>query len=548
MGFVLAIDTETRGLHGVIHRLGAMTDRGDTLWLSKEEAKTSKTLARWLAQAEQIVVFNVKYDYPLMERDLDISMDWDRIIDPLLYGRLLLHEPEEKSLLSLSLHLLDYDGAEDVELEEWRVGHKVGHDYALIPDDVLKPYTMKQLENTLCLAYYFNCADCPTYSSELSLVRLMLKMEGRGIPINSRTLTRARTPLAAAYTQAEAKLFKLAGGPFSITSPAQVGKLIVARGIDLPLTPTGQPCTKADFLEPYADDPFVGTYSEAKKIQKLLSTYVEGLLKRTENDGCLHTSFSNTTTRTGRLSSSDPNLQNLAGKDASSSASFVRRAFKTRPGFTNYSFDYRGIQYRLSMYLSDDEAGITSLEAGVDPHIATAKILEVAERFVAKTVNYAVLFGMGVEALAKKLKITEEKAAGFLSVYFREHSGVSRFRNHLMSIARRTGTVTLSTGRTLFLRKSFCYKAFVYRMQGEEAEICKAAMLAVDKVLRGTGGAVLLQVHDELVVEFPTGRGVRRLRKAVADVMCGVPSPCPLDVDVERWRGNWANKVRVKGG
>ena len=301
-----------------------------------------------------------------------------------------------------------------------------------------------------------------------------------------------------------------------------------------------------------AEHPLPALVLEHRQLAKLLGTYVDALVELVDPaTGLVHTSFNQAVAATGRLSSSDPNLQNIPVR--SENGRLIRRAFVPRdPGAVFLSADYSQIELRLLAHLSADAELIATFHAGGDVHRRTAALINgVAEAEVtsqmrsrAKAINFGVIYGMGARALARRVAVPVREAAAFIDAYFRTYPGVRDYIASTRESARRDGYVTTMSGRRRPLpdlasddprRRSLAERMAVNTpIQGTAADLIKQAMLRVDRELRqtGSGALLLLQVHDELLLEVPRGelatvaKLVREAMEQVADLAV------PLLVDV----------------
>jgi DNA polymerase-1 len=564
---IAAFDTETAGLGGTVHRLGVLTSDGLWYWYSLEDARRNSDWREELYTSDAIVAHNIKYDAKVMGRDLNFSLPWGHAHDTMVMAALRRPAHTPKDLLSLSMEEFDYDGAEDLVVDEYNDSHDLEGDYSKIPDSVLEPYTRRQLLNTLLLFKKFRSSmpeGC--YDIERLVIKYLTKMEERGVLIERSILESAHEKLDMEIAKIKNDIFTnadtwdvslpielsgLFGVDFNLNSTDQLSKVLIARGFDLPETASSSPAkrrysTAEKTLKKIAgDDPFVGRLLDLRESEKLQGTYVEGLLTAADANGIISPNFSTTVTSTGRLSCSSPNLQNVAGR--SESAKIVREAFVARKGFTNVSFDYSQIEFRLAIFLSQDTNGIHEFENNIDFHTAAAAAIfgkhpeEVTkkERSTGKTINFAIIYGAGPAKIASNLGVTERRAWDILESYSSHYGTLWRFKDKLEKFARRNGYIELPFGRHLYIDDNHSYKAFNYLIQGGAADVIKKAMVDVGEALEHHYSNMLLQIHDELVVEIH--KTERDMIPEVARLMTETTGLCPLDVDVEEWDGNWAN-------
>ncbi len=402
---------------------------------------------------------------------------------------------------------------------------------------------------------------------EQPLVRVIVDMEWAGITIDRQLFARLSTELTTDLARLERDIAELSGSDLNLNSPKQLAALLFDK-LQLPVqrkTKTGA-STDADTLELLAEmgHEVPRRIMEYRELQKLKSTYVDVLpLSVNRTTGRIHTSFNQTGAATGRLSSSDPNLQNIPVRTRRGEE--IRRGFIPAPGCSFVVADYSQIELRLMAHLSGDPAFVTAFKEGGDIHRQTAAIIfgvpldqvtgEMRGR--AKTINFGTIYGQGAFALAKMLGITQEEARDFITKYFERFSGVRAFLDRQVELARERGYVETLFGRRRYIPeirdKNFNQRAFGERLagnsplQGSAADLIKIAMIRLHGALRDGGfrARMLLQVHDELVLEAPTLE-VPQVVGLVRDAMAGAAElNVPLVVDVGVGR-NWLDAK--KGG
>ena len=395
---------------------------------------------------------------------------------------------------------------------------------------------------------------------EMPLLPILTRMELAGIGIDEDFFRTMRSKLKRELDLIQQDIFKVAGGDFNLNSTQQLRQVLFEK-LELPVlkkTKTG-PSTDASVLEELAEQghEVPKLMMEYRELEKLRSTYVEALPQlvnsRTHR---IHTSFNQTVAATGRLSSSDPNLQNIpirtdVGRE-------IRKGFVAAPGTVFLSVDYSQIELRVMAHFSGDEAFVTAFTQGVDVHRQTASVVfgvpiddvTALMRGQAKTVNFATLYGQGPFSLARQLGITREEAKEFIATYFDRFNGVRDFLDAQVEMAREKGYVETLMGRRRYVPElrsgSWNIRQFGERVaqntpiQGTAADLMKKAMIDVQSALdeAGTGAEMLLQVHDELLLEVPEAE-VDAVRELVVSCMEGaVELRVPLVAD---WGvgGNW---------
>jgi DNA polymerase I len=377
---------------------------------------------------------------------------------------------------------------------------------------------------------------------EQPLVPILLDMEHHGVLIDRQLLEAQSRSIASQL----AELLKLAqtqaGVPFNIESPKQLQQVLFEK-LQLPVlrkTPTGQPSTAEDVLEELAAAyELPRTVLDYRTLAKLKSTYTDKLPQQiSARTGRVHTSYHQAVAQTGRLSSSDPNLQNIPIRRAEGRR--IRQAFIAPPGYLLMAADYSQIELRIMAHLSDDAGLLSAFAADLDVHCATAaEVFGVAvnavsadQRRLAKTINFGLIYGMSPFGLARQLGIDRGAAQKYVDLYFARYPGVKRFMDNTRVQARANGFVETVYGRRLYLpdirssnqqlRQSAERSAINAPMQGTAADIIKRAMIGVDAWCRRADfrARVIMQVHDELVLEV-RAEAREEVSEAVREQMAG---------------------------
>jgi DNA polymerase-1 len=358
----------------------------------------------------------------------------------------------------------------------------------------------------------------------------------------------------------EAKAHREAGQPFNLGSPKQIAEIFfVKKGIPVVRkTPSGAPSTDEDVLEKLAlDQPLAKTLLEHREISKLKSTYTDKLPKMVNaQTGRVHTTYAQAVAVTGRLSSNDPNLQNIPVRTAEGRR--IREAFVAPEGRVIVSADYSQVELRIMAHISDDASLLRAFAAGEDIHRATAAevfgrpLAEVSseERRYAKVINFGLIYGMSAFGLAQQLGLERATAQAYISSYFTRYPGVAKYMEDTRKAARERGYVETVLGRRLWLpeiksanpaRRSGAERAAINApMQGTAADLIKLAMIAVQGWLdrEQLSSRLIMQVHDELVLEAPEAE-LARIKSEIPRLMSGVAQlKVPLVVDVGSGQ-NW---------
>ncbi len=358
---------------------------------------------------------------------------------------------------------------------------------------------------------------------EMPLVPVLARIEANGVCIDSAELRRQSAELSARMLSAQQKATELAGHSFNLDSPKQLQSVLFDE-LGLPAlvkTPKGQPSTNEEALEAIAEQhELPRVILDYRGLAKLRSTYTDKLPEMVNPvTGRVHTSYHQSGAATGRLSSSDPNLQNIPIR--TDDGRRIRRAFIAPPGRKLMACDYSQIELRIMAHLSEDPGLIRAFEQGMDVHRATAaevfgrapEDVTANERRAAKAINFGLMYGMSAFGLAKNLGIDRGQAQDYVALYFSRYPAVRDFMERMRTQAREQGYVETLFGRRLYLndiharnqnlRAGAERAAINAPMQGTAADIIKRAMVSVDEWLAGhrARAQMILQVHDELVFE-----------------------------------------------
>jgi DNA polymerase I len=381
------------------------------------------------------------------------------------------------------------------------------------------------------------------YELEIASSETLYRIERNGVLIDAPTLAKQSHELGQRIFALEQEAYEIAGQPFNLSSPKQLGEIFFDK-LGLPVikkTATGARSTDEEVLEKLAEDyPLPAKILEHRSLIKLKGTYTDKLaqlaLPRT---GRVHTHYAQAVAVTGRLSSNDPNLQNIPIRTAEGRK--VREAFVAAPGHVIASADYSQIELRIMAHLSDDHALLKAFQEGQDVHRATAAEVfgitpaEVSseQRRYAKTINFGLIYGMGTFGLAKSLGIENAAAKTYIDRYFARFAGVKQYMDDTRELAKQNGFVETVFGRKLVLPDiknakgaklaALERQAINAPMQGTAADLIKLAMVAVQQALdeQGKGTRMIMQVHDELVFEVPEAE-VDWLRDEIPRLMAGV--------------------------
>jgi len=389
---------------------------------------------------------------------------------------------------------------------------------------------------------------------EMRVMPVLFAMERQGVLLDARLLAQQSHELGTRMVEIERQAHQAAGQPFNINSPKQIQEILFERQ-KLPVikkTPSGVPSTDEEVLAQLAlDYPLPRLILDYRQFAKLKSTYTDKLPRMVNpRTGRVHTSFSQATAVTGRLASSDPNLQNIPIRTPEGRR--IRCAFVAPPGHRIVSADYSQIELRIMAHLSGDERLLDAFARGEDIHRATAaeifgvppaEILPEQRRY-AKVINFGLIYGMSAFGVARELNLERGAAQAYIDRYFARYPGVARYMEATRQAARERGYVETVFGRRLWLpeirggnnaRRQAAERAAINApMQGTAADLIKLAMIAVHRWLREQALAtrLVLQVHDELVLEVPEAE-LERVRVELPGLMTGVAElAVPLLVEV----------------
>ena len=403
-----------------------------------------------------------------------------------------------------------------------------------VPIEQAAPYAAEDAEVTLRLHQMLSekLNQTPSLSTlyrelEMPLVPVLSRIERNGALVCRDTLAAHSQELGERILSLEAKAHELAGGPFNLGSPKQLGEILFNQ-LELPVlrkTPKGAPSTAEEVLAELAlDYPLPAVLMEYRSLSKLKSTYTDKLPEMIDaRTGRVHTSYHQAVTATGRLSSSDPNLQNIPIR--TDEGRRIRQAFIASPGCKIVAADYSQIELRIMAHLSQDEGLLSAFANELDVHSATAaevfgvKIDAVSgdQRRKAKAINFGLIYGMSAFGLAKQLGLGRNEAQDYIDLYFARYPGVADYMARTRELAHEVGYVETLKGRRLYLpeinaknrqRQQAAERTAINApMQGTAADMIKMAMLAVDEwVISSTIDArMIMQVHDELVFEVEAG-------------------------------------------
>lgn len=483
--------------------------------------------------------------------------------DILLASYLLNPVRADQTLENITLHLLGTQLLEPREL----AGRPVGP--ADLPLDLAVTYAASRAEAAWRLwprleAELRKSGLAPLYQElELPVLTILAQMEFHGIGVDTAFLESFGQQLHQELARLEQEIFQLAGETFLINSPQQLATVLFEHlGLPTGKKTKGRTAFSTDneVLSALAPDyPIAAKLISYRTLGKLQATYVEGLRKQLNpQTGRIHTTFVQSATATGRLSSREPNLQNIPVRGEQGSQ--LRQAFVAAPGHVFLSADYSQIELRLLAHFSQDPVLIQAFQAGEDVHRQTAaevfglhpELVSQQMRRQAKVINFGIIYGMSAFGLAKQLGVSQRLAQDFINRYFNRHQKVQEYFQELLAAARQSGWVTTLRGRrrpiphlhssNRNLRQEAERRAINTPLQGSAADLIKEAMLVVTAFLRERklSGRLLLQIHDELLLEVP-GAEITETIGGVKETMEGLANlNVPLIVDISIGK-NWGD-------
>jgi DNA polymerase I len=539
---LFAFDTETTSLNYMEAELVGMSfsvNEGEAAYLplghnypdAPEQLDLKEVLALFkpILENPQIkkVGQHIKYDKNVLA-NYDINLS-GIAFDTMLESYVLNSVGSRHDMDSLALKYLNH---KTIHFEDIAGKGAKQISFNLVNLDVASPYAAEDADVTLRLHHVLRnklleqgaLADV-SQNIEVPLLSILAKMEQFGVLIDSQKLAQQSQDLASRILQLEKEVHELAGQSFNLGSTKQLQEILYDK-MSLPVlkkTPKGAPSTSEEVLQELAlDYPLPKLLMEFRGLTKLKNTYTDKLPKMINaRTGRVHTSYHQAVAATGRLSSTEPNLQNIPIRTEEGRR--VRQAFIARPGYKIVAADYSQIELRIMAHLSKDTGLITAFAAGKDIHSATAaevfgvSLSEVTteQRRNAKAINFGLIYGMSAFGLSRQLNIPRHDAQKYMNLYFERYPGVLQYMEETRVVAKEKGYVTTVFDRRLYLpeinssnvmqRKGAERAAINAPMQGTAADIIKMAMISVDKWIDSLAKdevRMIMQVHDELVFEI----------------------------------------------
>ena len=506
---------------------------------------------------------NMKYDYQVLLRaGLKMEGLW---CDTMLAAYLVNPARSSQGLDALALEYLDHRMISYTDLTGKGKGEL---NFCEVELDRAGPYSCEDADATFLLHEILLPKvkqlgmERLYYDIEMPLVEILADMELYGVKLDLGLMRELSTRFGKQLVELEARIHEHTGGPFNINSPKQLGEMLFERmGLASGQKTKGKTgwSTNVEELERLAEDHEVARLLlQYRSISKLKSTYTDALPRLVvPGTGRIHTSYNQAVTNTGRLSSSDPNLQNIPVRGEEGRG--IRRAFIAEEGSLLLSADYSQIELRVLAHLSGDQVLCQAFAAGEDIHLRTAVevfdmlpgLITSEMRRQAKVINFGVIYGQGAFSLAKELGVSSKQAKAFIDNYFERHAGARTFLDSCVREAEVCGFVTTILGRRLSIpdiaSKNGNVRAFAqrnavnYPIQGSAADIIKAAMIGVTRRMRAEGvkSRLIMQVHDELVFEVPSSERDLMAELVRSEMEGALKLAVPLKVDLN-FGMNWS--------
>jgi DNA polymerase-1 len=549
VGFSLSVTANEAAYIPLAHNYPGAPDQ-----LPRDEVL--QKLRGWLQDdSKKKVGHHLKYDAHILARyDISLAgMQFDSMLESYVLNSVATrHDMDSVARQYLgreTIHYEDVAGKGAKQLTFNQIDLETAAPYAAEDADItlqLHQTLWRQLSELATLKSVYEDIEQP-------LVPILLEMEETGVLVDRKMLNTQSGELAKKMIQLEAKAHELAGGPFNLGSPKQLQQILFEQ-LGLPVirkTPKGQPSTAEDVLAELAGDyELPAVIIDYRSVSKLKSTYTDKLpLQIAESTGRIHTSYHQAVAATGRLSSTDPNLQNIPIRTPEGRR--IRQAFIAPEGQVLLAADYSQIELRIMAHLSGDPGLMKAFADEQDVHRATAaEVFGMAldevtddQRRSAKAINFGLMYGMSAFGLAKQLGIARGEAQEYVHLYFDRYPGVKAYMDDIREKASANGFVETVFGRRLYLpeinarnanRRQYAERTAINApMQGTAADIIKKAMIAVHQWLHDErpGARMIMQVHDELVFEVEKDQ-VEPVRERVIELMSGAATlSVPLSVD-----------------
>jgi DNA polymerase-1 len=563
-----SIDTETTGLDPMRAQLVGIslaTELGSACYIPLQHATNEEQLNReetlellrpWLEDERAPKVGqNLKFDWHILANHGVIlrGIEHDTLLESYVYESHRSHDMDSLAQRHLGIKTTTFEevcgkGVSQIGFDQ--VDIATATQYAAEDADItlrLHHYFWPIIQNDENLRYIYQEIEIPT-------MLVLARMERNGILIDSKKLAQQGQAIGLRLLDLEKEIYTLAGQPFNIQSPKQIGEILF-QVKNLPIikkTPGGAPSTDEEVLQKLSENyPLPARILDYRSLAKLQSTYIEKLPRMADGKtGRVHTNYAQAVAATGRLASNEPNLQNIPVRTQEGRK--IRESFIARPGWKLISADYSQIELRIMAHIAQDVNLLDAFANGRDIHQATASeifgveldTVNPEQRRYAKVINFGLIYGMSAFGLASNLGIERSAAQTYIDTYFGRYPGVAKYMSDTRVLAKEKGYVQTIFGRRLWLpeinssngmRRQGAERAAINApMQGTAADLIKLSMIAVqawlDKQCLQT--QLLLQVHDELILEVPPAE-VELVKMHLRTIMTGVATlRVPLEVGI----------------
>jgi len=564
---ILAFDTETHSLgcdadklpHHIVRRyvkkkaqdvpFGISISDGIDSWY----LETDFILLKELVEDASVdkVLHNAKFDYhELLNLGMKLA---GKIWDTLVMLKLIDENMDSYALKDLANKLIDKESSKwEIMKDNWLRSNNC-KDWTKVPKELMGDYGAGDTWYTMCLLVMFKhylkdneLEDL--YKTESNLIYALARMERRGFMVNKPYLEGLRDVFTAEIAAAQNALYEKVGYIFNANSSQQLHKMFLKMGMPpeaIQINPeTGNPILDAYAMADLAKEyPIANEILAVRKAEKLLSTYVEGVLPTLDWEDRVHGNWNQTEATTGRMSATNPNLQNLPKKDTR-----IRKAYIARPGYTLFFLDYDQVEYRLFAHYAQAKGLIDAIKAGKDVHTATAALIfnvryedvTSEQRSKAKTMNFALVYGQGDAHTAKSLGVDINEARKFKRGYFSDIPEAKPFLSTVMEVIKTRGFVKNIYGRRRHLIKDKAYKGPNALIQGCAADFAKEKIVKVDEYLQTTIDSGYVNfVHDEGIFEIlneEIATVVPRIKELMEEhVRFRVPITCDVEFSLTNW-------------
>ncbi len=564
----IAVDTETTGLHWwrteVCVVSFAWSGGSTALWVPKEERRPDSPMARLLTElfdcpTNRTIFWNAKFDFHQIRSTFGVEpKSWDCFHDAMIMCHLL----DENRRMALKIRVKEDLGIEPVEEKQLKLHMRRNklNTYDEIPLDILLPYAVKDAEFTLTFYsnYFSDIRDnfLEVYDLERKSLLVLMEMERHGVLIDRPYLEGVQEQLLVELDELDLSIKNLVGDELNINSPRQLADYFFRKEGLAPIK-MGKNHESVDVsvLE-QLKHPLAEQLVSYRKKFKLANTYVAPMLEMLDDNGRLHCSYNQVGAKTGRMSCSDPNLQNIP---SDRETSLIRRAFVSDTGMV--FFDYSGMEARVFAHYCNDTKLLNAYNENLDPYtMVGASIfdmpydevvskLEAGDeeakhiRYVGKTTFLSTIYGVGRKRLSGQLEVSMDEAQSFLKSFFNLYPKIRPFIRTISDQAKVNGHITTLAGRYRRLEFQDNYKAVNALIQGTATgDMLKASLIKTHEALKETGGNLSLVIHDEVSIEGLPDEGIPVIKSILEDFK-GFNVPIPVDVSISEY--SWADKKEI---